>query len=450
MIALLPKASSLFTRFALAVTGLALGATLLLYFVTTYVVTRASDTDLARAVDTEIAALADIYVSGGRQVLVERITDRLALLPNSPDGPHYLLADASGRRIAGDIMQWPLLSSENSQSAFIVLADGTPVFARSTQLARDLRLVAAREYRGRDALLIRMRIAFLLAGGAILAAALATAWAAAGRLQIRVEHINVAFGAIENGDLERHVPGGEANDEIGTLARHANRMRGRLARLIAVQSDVTDHVAHEIRTPLMHVENHLLKLIDRSVDPSHVAMLVEARSETRGISDLLNSLLDIAASHARRGDLSGFKPIDLSRIATDIAELYADSAEDQGLTLQAAITPGITIFGDAMQITRLLTNLLDNAFKYVPVGGSIVLVIELGPRIIVRDDGPGIPEEFRTQIFDRFQRAHDGPSRGHGLGLTLAQAIAERHGFTIRCEDAEPGAAFILEQEARS
>lgn len=439
--------SSLFTRFALAVAGLALGATLLLYLVTTQVVRRASDADLSRAVDTEIAALADIYVTGGRRELVSRIDDRLALLPNGRDRAHYIVTDAAGRRITGDIARWPLLSEENSQSAFVSLSDNTPVFARSTQLARDVKLVVAREYGGREALLLRLRFAFLIAGMFILAAALATAWIAARRLRLRVENVNAAFEAIEEGDLDRPIPGGEVSDEFGLLARNANRLRDRLAQLIAAQRDITDHVAHEIRTPLMHVENGLLKLINRSADPIDIAMLVEARAETRGIGDLLNSLLDIATSRARRGDRSGFEQIDLSRIVTDMVELYRDSADELGLALQSVITPGVEMPGDAMQITRLLSNLLDNAFKYVPSGGTITLSVAPGPRIVVRDDGPGIPEMLRTQIFDRFQRAHDGSWKGHGLGLTLSRAIAERHGLKIFCEPADPGASFVLEPE---
>jgi signal transduction histidine kinase len=440
----LPR-SSLFTRFALAVAGLAVGATILLYFVTMQIVVRAGDAELSRAVDTEIAALADVHATGGQRELAARIADRLALLPDGPDRVHYMLADATGTRVVGDIARWPLLSAENSQASFVTLFDGTPVFARATQLAPNLRLVAAREYGGRQALLRRLRFAFLVTGIAILAAALATAWAAARRLRMRVESVNRAFVAIEEGDLNRPIPDAAASDEFGMLARHANRLRDRLAALIAAQRDITDHVAHEIRTPLMHVENRLLKLIDRSVDPAQIEMLVGARAETRDISNLLNSLLDIAASRARRGDRTGFAPIDLSGIAREIVDLYADSADDQGLTLHATIPAGVEMTGDAMQIRRLLSNLLDNAFKYVPRGGRITLTLWPGPRIVVEDNGPGVVEALRERIFDRFQRAHDGSRNGHGLGLTLARAIAERHGLTIRCDDAGPGAAFILE-----
>ncbi|MEG3125766.1 sensor histidine kinase [Sphingomonas sp. GB1N7] len=445
--AALPKASSLFSRFAIAISGLALGAALLLFLVTSQVVTAASDAELARSVDTEIAALADIYVSGGQGELMTRIRDRLTFMQDGPDRIYYLLTDAAGRRIVGNMSRWPILSAENSQRGFVLLDGNTPVFARSTLLAPDLRLVAAREFGSRTVLLKRLQTAFIIAAAAILAAAFLTAWVSTKRLRRRVEQINAAFVAIEEGELKHHIPGITTDDEFGLLARHADRLCGRLATLIAAQREVTDQVAHEIRTPLMHVENRLLKLIDRSVDPVQAALLVEARTETRAISNMLNSLLDIAANNARRGDRTGFERFDLSEIATHVVELYADSAEDHKLDLRAVITPGVSMAGDAMQITRLLSNLLDNAFKYVPSGGGIVLKVQPGPIIVVQDNGPGVAEALRTRIFDRFQRAHDGIANGHGLGLTLATAIAGRHGLSIRCEDAGPGAAFIVEKE---
>jgi signal transduction histidine kinase len=101
-----------------------------------------------------------------------------------------------------------------------------------------------------------------------------------------------------------------------------------------------------------------------------------------------------------------------------------------------------------MQLTRLLSNLLDNAFKYVGSGGRIDLIVEQGPRILVRDNGPGVPEGMRERIFERFQRG-GGYGNGHGLGLSLVRAIAGRHGLSIRCNDADPGAEFVLAPQGR-
>jgi signal transduction histidine kinase len=439
---------SLFTRFALAIAAFALAATLLLYVVTATVVRRASDAELARAVNVEIAALADIHATGGRDDLIARIADRLTLRSRDLDQIHYLVADASGKRVAGDLSRWPLLSAENSQAGFVTLTANRTAWARATQLAPDLRVVVAHEHRGRTALLRQLAAAF--AGTALLiviAAALTAMWAAR-RLRTRVVVLNAAFRAVEDGGAAQPVPGADAADELGTLAAHANRLFDRLAAQIHAQREVTDQVAHEIRSPLVHLDHRLLKLIDRSSDPDVTTALGEARAETRGIAALLDSLLDIAASRARRDDRVGFERVDLSALAASVADIFADSAEEAGLVLVTRITPGVELSGDPMQLTRLISNLLDNAFKYVPNGGRIELVVEPGPRMEVRDDGPGVPADARERIFERFQRVNGGGSQGHGLGLSLARVIAERHGLTIVCEDANPGCAFVVERAA--
>lgn len=439
--------SSLVTPLVLAVAGIALAAAALLYAVTTGVIRSEADAALRRAVDVEIAAMADIHATGGRRELVARIRDRLAMRAAGQDQTHYLLADASGTPIAGDIAHWPLLSAENSQASFVTLPGGVPVFARATLLAPDLRLVAAREYGGRTRLLARIGTAFLLTGAAILAAALAIGWAAAGRLRRRVEALNTGFRAIEAGDLRRRLAAG-AEDELDELAAHANRLVERLAQVIQAQRDVTDQVAHEIRTPLVHLDTHLLRLIERSVDPALTASLGQLRQEARGIAELLDSLLDIAASEARRGDRTGLEQVDLSRIAGDLADLYADSASDLGLDFRPDIAPDVIVAGDAMQLTRALSNLLDNAFKYAGAGARVDLVVEPGPRLLVRDNGPGVPEAMRERVFDRFERGADS-GKGHGLGLALVRAIAARHGLKVHCRDAAPGAEFVIEPEER-
>lgn len=438
--------SSLVVPIVLSVALLALALTAALYLVTIAVVRGESDAALRRAVDVEIAALADVHATGGEPELIARMRDRLAMRAQAPDQTHYMLADASGRRIAGDIDRWPLLSAENSEADFARLADGTQVFARATQLAPGLRLVAAREYGSRTALLGRVRTAFLLSGLGIVGAALLLGWWAAARLRRRVERLNAALRAIEAGDLRHPVPGGARGDELGELAAHARRLVERLAEVIEAQREVTDQVAHEIRTPLAHLDTHLLRLIGQAVDPALAAALGEIRQDARGIADLLDSLLDIAASEARRGDRTGFDEVHVSAVAADLADLYADSAAELGLELRTAIAPGVTMAGDSMQLTRALSNLLDNAFKYAGASARVELIVEPGPRIIVRDNGPGVPEAMRERIFRRFHRGA-ARGRGHGLGLALVRAIAARHGLEVSCRDAAPGAEFVMQPE---
>jgi signal transduction histidine kinase len=102
-----------------------------------------------------------------------------------------------------------------------------------------------------------------------------------------------------------------------------------------------------------------------------------------------------------------------------------------------------------MQMMRLMSNLLDNAFRHAPLGGTVCLALSAGPRIRVEDDGPGIPRAERERVFERYVQLDQGEGRGHGLGLALARAIAGRHGLSIRIEDAGPGARFIVEPDGR-
>lgn len=437
--------TSLATPLVLAVAAIALAATTLLYAVTDRVIRSETETTLRTTVDTDIAALADIYATGGRAELTARLADRLALRAAGPDQPHYMIADQSGRPVAGDITRWPMLSAENSQAGFVTLQGGTQVFARATQLAPDLRLVAAREYGGRSALLAHVRNAFLIAGAAVLAAALALGWLTVLRLRRRVDGLNAGLRAIERGSLEQRLAT-DARDELGELAMHADQLVARLASVVQAQRDVTDQVAHEIRTPLAHLDTHLLRLIERSVDPALTASLGQVRQDARRIADLLDSLLDIAASEAGRGDRRGFESVDISAIAAGLADLYADSAADAGLDLRTEIAPGVTLPGDAMQITRVISNLLDNAFKYAGTSARVTLIVAAGPRIVVRDNGPGIAKPMRERVFERFERGV-GAGEGHGLGLALVRAIVARHGLRITCRDADPGAEFVIEPE---
>jgi signal transduction histidine kinase len=172
--------------------------------------------------------------------------------------------------------------------------------------------------------------------------------------------------------------------------------------------------------------------------------LIEARMEIRRLVAMLESLLDIASSKARKGNLHGLHPVNLSEIADRICNLYADSAEESGHGFSWQITPDVWIDGEESQLTRLMTNLLDNAFKYVPGGCEITLTLEPGPTLTVSDDGPGIAPDQAERIFERFYRGGSssaGPT-GSGLGLALAQAIAERHGLTITLQSADKGACF--------
>lgn len=419
-----------------------------LWVLTNATIQRTNRQALERAVDVDLAGMVDIYASGDEHELAKRIEDRLALQPRDGDPAHYLLADAQGKRIAGDLKTWPGLHAGVSEAADMRIDGDEHAFARSTQLAPNLRLLVAHEYRDLGVLLRQVALVFLTGGVlAVLAVALG-GWMAAHRLAGRLERINAAFRQPDDAALEELERGSAGRDEIDELTSHSGNALSRLKRLAAAHRETTDHVAHEMRTPLMHLDNRLVKALAATPDAETASRIADARTEIRGIIRMLESLLDIAASEARRGDRHGLSPVDMSALTARLGELYADSAEDSGHRLQLDIEPEVIIDGEEMQLTRLVTNLLDNAFKYVPSGGTVRLQLRRGPRLVVSDDGPGIPDSQRESIFEKFSR---GGSRigteGAGLGLALCRAIAERHHLEITLAPTDRGACFTVTPE---
>lgn len=444
-----PRSHSIFTRITLGATLVSVLLVALLWALAHWTVRASGDAALERAVDVDLAGLADIYASGGQAELVARIRDRLELTPDNENRPHYLLLGPGGQRLAGDLERWPALDARISQSGRITLRDGREGQARATQLGPDVRLVVVREDRATAALLRRLAIAFLLTGLGAVATVSLIGWITAQRLGRRIERLNHAFRQRQPDAIAALARDESAHDEIGELARHSGDALEQTARLAQAHRDTADQVAHEIRTPLMHLDTRLVKLARGTADPAVGEALATARSDIRSLVALLESLLDIAASEARIGDRSGLKPVDLSTMTSRIAELYADSAEESGHRFDYAIAADVTVPGEEMQLARLVTNLLDNAFKYVPPGGAIRLTLEPGPRLSVADDGPGVPDESRAAIFDRFRRANGTVQGGAGLGLALARAIAQRHGLTLSLAPSDHGAHFRLEPEER-
>ncbi|MCX7284284.1 MAG: HAMP domain-containing sensor histidine kinase [Novosphingobium sp.] len=444
---------SIFGQLTAASIAIAVLAVVVLFAVTTITVERQTRASLAATVSTDMAGLIDIYASGGREELLRRVADRQAVVSLETRRSHYLVADGRGRPLGGDQRRWPQINAAQSEQGFITLADGTAVFAMGTRLAPDLQLLVAREYATDRAALMVLCAAFLGVGAAIIAGVALVAWITARHLARRMNAVNAALGAAADGRSASfptsfpasHPERQRKGDEIDEMAGHGTRLLARQAQLLKAYKQVSEHVAHEVRTPLMHLDHQLGAMIQTQPGPAG-GPLAQAREDIRGIATMLDSLLDIASAESRRGDLAGLALIDLSQLLENLAGLYEDSADEAGLVLESAIAPGITLLGERMQITRLVSNLLDNAIKYVPAGGTVRLLLQAGPRLVVEDDGPGIPRDQHERVFQRFARATvPGDKPGHGLGLALSRAIAERHGMLLRLGDVARGAQFILE-----
>ena len=404
-------------------------------------VRHAARADLLRTIDTDIAGLVDGMVQGGPAELERRIADRTSLMPTTSAAPYYRLSDARGRRLAGNMASAPAIDPLRSDAAEVALADDT-VLLRATTLRGGLTLVVGRSLGPTRAVERRLGWTLAAAAAVVTALSLAIGLIVARRLMARVAAMNAAFASFGEGVRAPRLPAPPHGDEIDELAGQIDLHLDRIERLLVAQRHITDNIAHELRTPLTHLDTHLLAALDHNRDEQVARTLDAARADVRSVVSLFDALLDIAMADPP-GAAASRARIDLSELAADIGELYAASAEEAGLAFVTRIAPDVTMRGEGMQMTRLIANLLDNAFKYVPAGSRILLSVAPGPVIVVEDNGLGIPAADRETVFERFRRSAI-LGEGHGLGLALVRVIAARHGLTARVEDAAPGARFVI------
>ncbi|MFU7528527.1 sensor histidine kinase [Qipengyuania sp. ASV99] len=425
--------------------GLSLVLVLGLWFVTHQSVTRTLQEAALSEIDVDIAGLVDIYASNGQAELEQRIADRLALTPAEGSTPHYLLANDRGARIVGDIAGWPGLDPMTSESGIIAIGSSSTGFARAVQLGPDLRLLVARRMDGNNTILTNIALVFALGGTVFVALVALLGRLAALNLQRRIGQINSAFRT-PDGPIALPMTNARKYDEIDELTSHSAAALARVRDLMEAYKDTSEQLAHEIRTPLSHLDNRLLKALKENPGAEVAERLIEARAEIKRLVQTLESLLDIAASKTRRGDRAGLAQVDFSALVTRICDLYAGSAEETGHELVCDVEPGVVIQGEERQIGRLVTNILDNAFKYVPPGGRVEVRLSPGPELVIADDGPGIAPSDRERVFERFYRGRGSiaDAHGSGLGLALAQAIAERHGLTLSLDETAKGSSFRL------
>lgn len=295
---------------------------------------------------------------------------------------------------------------------------------------------------------------FLLTSGAALMIALGLTLTFAARVLSRIETIARTADAVSGEDMGVRVPvrTDGRGDDIDRLAESVNRMLDRIAGLLDSLRQVSDDVAHDLRTPLAHLKQRVEGALagPPSVD-AYRAALEGASDKIDEVLATFEALLSIA--RLEDGASLHMQPVDLSAIAAAVVEAYRPSADDGGRNLILSAPHPLIVQGERSLITQMLANLVENALIHTPVGSSIEVRAEpLGPvaRLVVEDDGPGVPDEARARIFERFFRMdRSRTTPGTGLGLSLAAAVAAAHGAEIRAEDAAPGLAIHIDFPAQ-
>ncbi|MFO1148505.1 MAG: ATP-binding protein [Alsobacter sp.] len=398
------------------------------------------------AVDGEISFLA-------KEGALKGVSDLAALVDaraNAADSAssYYLLQGADGERLAGNIPKLPPIEGEFRR----VVERPTPprrervvdlpALFHGLKLKDGAYLAIGRDLDDVEDLgrMLNRAISVALGLSAILAAAGGVVLGY-GFLR-RIEAINHTTARIIEGNLSQRVPLVGADDELDRLAGNLNRMLDRIQTLMETTKQVSNDVAHDLRTPLARLRQRLerVQARARSMD-DYEAEVGEAILEIDGILATFSALLRIAQVEAgsRAG---GFAQVDLSRVFDTITEAYAPVAEDAGLRLRAEIAPGLSVRGDRELLTQMLANLVENAIKHAQ-SGDIDVVLAPGPKGPVgevRDRGPGIPIGERDKVFRRFYRLErNRTSAGNGLGLSLVAAVADLHGVRLTLADHGPG-----------
>ncbi|HKJ63653.1 MAG TPA: HAMP domain-containing sensor histidine kinase, partial [Hyphomicrobiales bacterium] len=264
----------------------------------------------------------------------------------------------------------------------------------------------------------------------------------------RLTRIHRVSRKIMTGDLSRRLPIEGSNDEFDQLSESMNAMLDRIEELMGSIKQVTTDIAHDLRTPLGRLRQHLEspRLANPSVDVC-VDVIDKAKNETDQILRTFDALLQIgqiSALDLRRR----FTDVDLSELASQLAESYQPVAAEKGQNLAAQISPGLHVQGHRELLAQMLVNMIENAINHSPSGAHINLWVgthEGNIELILADSGPGIPAEHRKKIFQPFYRLERSrKTPGSGLGLALVRSIAKIHGIGIALEDNAPGLVFGL------
>lgn len=410
-------------------------------------------------VNDEITDLAQIYSRTGLPGLVRAIDRR----SRAPGANLYLIADSTGRVLAGNVGEidgailaregWtkePFLYQRYSEDSMDVpKGDAAERFHHALAhvfiLPNQMRILVGRDLgepeRFKKIVQRALSLALAMMGiGALLI------WYFVGRHALRrIDGVSIASRRIMSGDLTGRLPVTGSGDEFDRLADNLNQMLGRISNLNDGLKQVSDNIAHDLKTPLTRLRNRAdAALATKQTTKEYRAALEDMIGQSDQLIRTFNAILMISRLEAGYSSES-MAEVDLSAITADVVELYEPLAEEAGISLSAGITPKILISGNRELLSQTLSNIIDNALKYARTEhGTATVVVraayELGrPVVAVSDTGPGIPKEDRERVTERFVRLEKSRSEpGSGLGLSLAKAVMKLHKGEMRIDANEP------------
>jgi signal transduction histidine kinase len=433
-------------------------ASLLLYFALN--TDRLITEQITETVDAEIAGLTDQYTTGGLRQLMATIQERSI----RPGSSLYMLTSPTGTWLGGNVGSLGpgvLETSGWSETPYRRLDEQEMAqhhaLVRVLQLTGGFRLLVGRDLEERE------RMWHIIVGAARWSIALVVVLGLVGgffvarRVLRRFDAMTATTQTIMAGDFSGRLPVTGIGDELDRLAIALNAMLERIEALMRGLKEVSDNIAHDLKTPLTRLKNRSESAL-RSAhsEADYRAALEGVMEESDGLIRTFDALLMIARAESgqARDDMAAF---DAAEIAHGVAELYEPLADDRGLALKVDAPEPAIVQGNRELLSQALANLIDNAIKYArpPAGAAdavhpeVVLAVRAdGDRVLltVSDRGPGIPEADRVRAIERFVRLEQSRTQpGSGLGLSLAAAVARLHGGELRLEDNAPGLKVVID-----
>jgi len=394
--------------------------------------------------------LTDVYRRDGADGLKNFIDARVRM--QIANERILLLTDDSLHPLAGNLRGWPSAVPAAPGNYTIEVDVGNKV--THPALVHVAMLGTYRLLVGRDNTLFAPLQSRFWAGLAAALAVLSIAGLLIGlitrrALMSRVDSIRQTVSAIIHGDLKHRLPTYLNDDELNTLSRTINGMLDQIELLVHGVRDVSNSIAHDLRTPLAELRSRLEELsLIRPPPEQAYAEIDAAVADVDRVIRIFDALLRLAEIDAgmRR---SGFVRLDAAELAANAVEFYAPAAELKNIALALVSDGALPVSGDPVLLSQALSNMLDNALKYAPVNGVIEVAVRArsdgGADISVADDGPGIADWEKAKVVERFYRGDASRGTpGVGLGLSLVQAVAKLHGSALELEDRNPGLCITL------
>jgi signal transduction histidine kinase len=412
-----------------------------IYVATAGEATRRTDQAITREMGALIAAYDRAGLAAVNQSLIERAASERPFL--------YLLTEANGETISGSIEESPVeaFDGQPTWTTFQVTEEvegrtvRRPARGRQERLSGGEILFVGADVAEDEAYVVKIINALWGAGGLVIILGLAGGVLVSRNVSRSMAGLTEVVDAVRNGDLAARAAVRGTRDEFDELALGLNEMLDRLERSMAGHRHAGDAIAHDLRSPLTRLRARLeAALIDVEAGKGEpTEALVQALTDTDGVLKTFGAVLAIARLQAAGAapDPVVFDPADL---AADIAELYEPLCEDKGLEFAAELDRDLQVRGNREFLAQALANILDNAIKYTPAGGAVMLRVRRRSsgevEFAVTDTGPGVPETDRERVVERFVRLENSRNEpGAGLGLSLVGAVAEAHGGRLELDE---------------